>query len=464
MIEKNILLEVIDTALSEGGDYAEVFIEKSHLNSIKMIGGDVEEARSGTDYGLGLRIFNNFNGIYAYTNNTERDNLLKVARNTARALKAERIMSPNRLEPAREMNNHLIKIRPDKVSQSDKLDLMKRADQVASNYDDSIKQTVINYFDKNQKITFINSEGDYVNDERVRTRLAISAVASINGEKQTGFYAPGAHMGFEFYDTIDIEEYAEEAARIAATMIKADYAPAGKMPVVIDNGFGGVIFHEACGHSLEATSVAKKTSVFADRVGDQIASEVVTAIDDGTIPNAWGSQNFDDEGIPMQKNVLIKDGILQGYLVDRLNGRRMGAEPTGSGRRESYKYAPTSRMTNTYIAPGESSKDDIINSVDYGLYASKMGGGSVDPSTGQFNFNVQEGYLIRDGKIAEPVRGATLIGKGEDILKKIDMVGDNLAHEQGMCGSISGAVPTNVGQPMIRVSELTVGGREGGQS
>ncbi|MFW6300913.1 MAG: TldD/PmbA family protein [Bacillota bacterium] len=464
MIDKNVLLEVIDAALSEGGDYAEVFVEKSYLNSIKMIGGDIEEAKSGADYGLGLRIFDGFNGIYAYTNNTDRNNLLKVARNTSKALKSERIMSPDNLEPVREMNNHLIKIRPDRVNQSDKLDLMKRANQVASNYDETIKQTVINYFDKNQEITFINSEGDHVQDDRVRTRLAISAVASIGGEKQTGFYAPGAHMGFEFYDTIDIEEYAEEAARIAATMIKADYAPAGKMPVVIDNGFGGVIFHEACGHSLEATSVAKKTSVFADRVGEQIASKVVTAIDDGTIPNAWGSQNFDDEGIPMQKNVLIKDGILQGYLVDRLNGRRMNAEPTGSGRRESYKYAPTSRMTNTYIAPGQSSKEEIINSVDYGLYASKMGGGSVDPSTGQFNFNVQEGYLIRDGKIAEPVRGATLIGKGEDILKKIDMVGDNLAHEQGMCGSISGAVPANVGQPMIRVSELTVGGREGGQS
>ncbi|MGM0419405.1 MAG: TldD/PmbA family protein [Bacillota bacterium] len=463
MIDKSLLTQVLDESLASGGDYAEIFVEKSVSNSIKMIGGAVDEANSGTDYGLGLRIFDKYNSIYAYTSNTDKGTLLHLAQKASNALQGGRNLQVKSSEAKRSLNNHLIKIAPDQVNQQDKLDLMKLAYNTASNYDDLIQQVVINYFDKNQDILFINSEGDYVTDTRVRTRLAISAVAALGDEKQTGSFAPGAHMGFEFYDQVDIKEYAREAARIATTMIKADYAPGGRMPVIIDNGFGGVIFHEACGHSLEATSVAKNTSVFADRLGDQIASDLVTAIDDGTIPNSWGSQNFDDEGLEMQKNVLIKDGILQGYLVDRLNGRRMNMDPTGSGRRESYKYAPTSRMTNTFIAAGESSVGDIINSVDYGLYASKMGGGSVDPSTGEFNFNVQEGYLIKAGKIAEPVRGATLIGKGEDILKKIDMVGDNLAHEQGVCGSISGAVPTNVGQPMIRVSELTVGGRKGGE-
>ena len=231
------------------------------------------------------------------------------------------------------------------------------------------------------------------------------------------------------------------------------------MPVVIDNEFGGVIFHEACGHSLEATSVAKGTSEFTGKLGEMIASPCVTAVDDATIPHGWGSQNIDDEGMPTQKNILIENGILKGYLIDRFNARRMEAIPTGSGRRESYQLAPTSRMSNTYIANGEYSCQEIIASVDEGLYAKKLGGGSVDPATGEFNFAVLEGYLLKDGKIQNPVRGASLIGKGSEILKRIDMVGDNLAFGTGMCGSESGSVPAFVGQPMIRVSAMTVGGK-----
>jgi TldD protein len=231
------------------------------------------------------------------------------------------------------------------------------------------------------------------------------------------------------------------------------------MPVVLNGGFGGVIFHEACGHSLEATSVAKGNSVFAGKLGEKIASDVVTAIDDGTIPGEWGSINIDDEGFPGRKNILIENGILKGYMVDRLNGRRMGHEPTGNSRRQSYKYAPTSRMTNTYIASGRATLEEIIASLPNGLFARKMGGGSVNPVTGEFNFAVSEGYLIKNGKIDTPVRGATLIGKGSDVLLRIDMVGDTVELGQGVCGSASGGVPVNVGQPVIRVSEMTVGGR-----
>ncbi|HBN83654.1 MAG TPA: peptidase C69, partial [Clostridiales bacterium] len=216
-----------------------------------------------------------------------------------------------------------------------------------------------------------------------------------------------------------------------------------------------------CGHGLEATSVAKGNSVFAGKLGQKVANEKVTAIDDGTIPNAWGSTNIDDEGTPTQRRVLIENGILKGYMVDILNGKRMNAESTGSGRRQNFRYAPTSRMSNTYIAPGNDTFEDIIANTEYGLYAAKMGGGSVNPSTGEFNFSVGEGYLIKNGKIAEPVRGATLIGKGNEVIQRIDMVGDDLALGQGVCGSASGNVPTNVGQPVIRVSELIVGGRNG---
>lgn len=231
------------------------------------------------------------------------------------------------------------------------------------------------------------------------------------------------------------------------------------MPVAIDNGFGGVIFHEACGHALEATSVAPGTSVFAGKLGQQIAAPCVTAIDDGTMPNEWGSENIDDEGTPTTRLVLIENGILRNYMVDRLNGLKMGMAPTGSARRENYTFAPTSRMHNTFIAPGSDDEDEMIRTMGDGLYAAQMGGGSVNTATGEFNFAVQEGYLVRDGKIASPVRGASLIGKGEQILMRIDRVGRHMTMGQGMCGSLSGSVPTNVGQPTIRVSSLTVGGK-----
>ena len=244
-------------------------------------------------------------------------------------------------------------------------------------------------------------------------------------------------------------------------MLHARECPSGKFPVVIGNGWGGVIFHEACGHQLEATSVAKGMSVFSGMKGEKIANECVTAYDDGSIPNEWGSNNLDDEGLKPRKNELIKDGILTGYLVDSFNGRRMNEPGNGCSRRQNYKFEPTSRMSNTYIANGKSTKEEIIAATKLGIYAVSFGGGSVDPSTGDFNFGCDEAYIIKDGKIGEPVRGATLVGNARDILKHIDMVGNDLAFGQGNCGSASGSVPVNVGQPTIRVDEIVVGGRGG---
>jgi len=313
--------------------------------------------------------------------------------------------------------------------------------------------------DVDHNILIANTEGVYARDRQIRTRLSISAVAELSGETQTGGFNPGARMGMELFETIDPKAVGEKAAKQAVTMVRAGYCPAGVMPVAIDNGFGGVIFHEACGHSLEASSVAYGRSQFAGKLGQKIANEKVTAIDDGTIPNAWGSFNFDDEGTPSRKNVLIENGVLKSYMVDRFNGRRMGMEPTGNARRQSYAYTPTSRMTNTYIAPGTDKNEDIIASMEYGLYCKEMGGGSVNPVTGEFNFAVNEGYIVRNGAVCEPVRGASLVGKGSEVIQNIDMVGKDLAMGQGMCGSSSGSVPTNVGQPLIRVSSITVGGR-----
>jgi TldD protein len=311
-----------------------------------------------------------------------------------------------------------------------------------------------------QRVLIANTDGLYTTDRRAYSRIANMAVASDGTENQTGFDAPGRLSGFECYGSvIDVEASARAAAERAVLMLHARNCPSGRMTVAIDNGFGGVIFHEACGHSLEATSVAKGDSEFAGRLGERIANPKVTAVDDGTLPGEWGSLGVDDEGIPARKNVLIENGVLKSYLIDRMGGLRMGMPPTGSSRRESYLYAPTSRMTNTFIERGSDRDEDIIASIDDGLYAKKMGGGSVNPATGEFNFAVAEGYLVKGGKITEPVRGASLIGKGSEILLAIDMVGRNLALAQGMCGSVSGAVPTNVGQPMLRVREITVGGR-----
>jgi TldD protein len=289
--------------------------------------------------------------------------------------------------------------------------------------------------------------------------MAVNAIASAGGENQSGSASPGRGMGLEVFELFPPKEIGVSAAKQAITNLTADYCPAGQMTVAIENGFGGVIFHEACGHSLEATSVGTGRSQMCGKLGQKIANEKVTAIDDGTIPNAWGSVNIDDEGHPTQKNILIENGILKSYMIDRLGSRRMGMPMSGNGRRESYLYEPTSRMTNTYIANGPDKNEDIIASIEYGLYAKSMGGGSVNPLTGAFNFAVNEGYIVRNGKICEAVRGASLVGTGSQILQDIDMVCQNLDTAQGMYGSASGSVPTDVGQPLIRVSKITVGGR-----
>lgn len=462
MIEKNLAYDVLTSALSAGGSFAEIFIEKNLKNSISLINGNVEKSLSGIDFGLGLRIFNGEKVIYSYTNDISRDKLIEMASQAASAIK-----NSNRLSIADFTNydfenwNNVndVKILPYEISKKQIVEILKSASAAASDYDSKITQTSVGYMDSIQDVLIINSEGLWVSDRRVRTRASVNAVASSESEKQTGYFGPGALMGFEFYENINLDDIAREASRSAVTMLNAKPCPSGKMPVVIDNGFGGVIFHEACGHGLEASAISKKASVFTGKIGEKIASEKVTAVDDGTIQNAWGSSNIDDEGNKTKRNVLIENGVLKSYLVDRFNGDKIGMETTGSSRRQSYKYIPVSRMTNTFIERGTDKKEDIISQVDYGIYAKYMGGGSVNPASGEFNFAVNEAYIIRNGKIEEPVRGATLIGKGSEILMDIDMVSDNLALAEGMCGASSGSIPTCVGQPMIRVKSITVGGR-----
>lgn len=460
MIGRDIIKEVLGKALSTGGDFAEVFIEDTERSSLGLVNGQIETAVSGRDFGIGIRIFKGLRSIYAYTNDISKEGLLKTAKNAVLALGDIKEDVPVDFIERVNMNIHPILYVPKGINMVKKASKLKEAYSAAKDYSNEILQVMVSYADVDQKIMIANSEGLFTEDRRIRTRFAVQSIANDGKENQTGYDAPGKSMGFEIFDVVDAAECGREASRIAVTMLHAPLCPSGEMPVAIDNGFGGVIFHEACGHSLEATAVAKGNSEFANKLGQKIASDKVTAIDDGTIPNAWGSINIDDEGNKTRKNVLIENGVLKGYMIDRLNGKRMGMAATGSSRRQSYKFAPTSRMTNTYIAGGNDENEAIISSIPYGLYAKKMGGGSVNPVTGQFNFAVLEGYLVKNGKIDIPVRGATLIGKGSEILLKIDMVGKNVDMAAGMCGSISGNVPTNVGQPLIRVLEITVGGRE----
>lgn len=459
MLDKRLLEDVLARTMSTGADFAEIFVDYTRNNNINMIGGRVDSITDSTVSGVGIRAFLGLRSVSASTTDLTREGLMLCADNVAGAIsegKEEiKIHLTSRIFP----NIHPVKIVPDTEFKSVKIDLLKRAYFAAKEYDPAIVQVSASLLDVDHRIQIANSEGLFTEDRQIRTRMYVSAIAERDGQRSNGRCSPGRRMGLEVFDIFQPENIAREAAREAMVKLTADYAPGGKMTVAIENGFGGVIFHEACGHSLEATSVAKGTSQMCGKLGQQIANPKVTAIDDGTIPNAWGSINIDDEGTPSQRNVLIENGILKTYMIDRFNGRRMGMASTGSARRQSYEYEPTSRMTNTMICNGPDRNEDIIASIEYGLYAAKMGGGSVNPMTGAFNFAVEEGYMVRNGKICEAVKGASLIGTGSEILHEIDMVGQNLATGQGMCGSNSGSIPTDVGQPLIRVHSITVGGR-----
>jgi TldD protein len=460
MLNKSIIEDIFNIAISNGGDFAEVFIEDNFNTEIATVGGHIEKGMSGRDYGIGIRIFNGLNSIYVYTNDLSKDNLIQITKRASKSINRNKKNLVMNFDKLVEPNIHPYSILPSQRKLSKKVELMKRATSAAQNYADEISQVTVNYLDQEQNVLIANTEGVFVEDNRIRTRMLILAAAEYGGQIETGYMGPGGLMGLEFYDTINIEDYAKEAARTAKTMVHADYSPAGTMPVVVDNGFGGLMFHEACGHSLEASSVAKGISVFSNKIGEKIGSDIVTLVDDGSITNAWGSLGVDDEGKRTQKNVLIENGILKSYMIDKLNGRRMGTESTASGRRQSYRFEPTSRMTNTYIDNGTSTKEEIIANTEYGLFAKYINAGSVIPATGDFNFSLSEAYLIEKGKITKPVKGATLIGNGSKILRDVDMVGNNLQIGQGYCFASSGAIFIGAGQPTIRVKSMTVGGRE----
>ena len=455
------VIDILNVALATGGDYSELYFEDTLSKSLVLENGVVSKVQTSNIYGCGIRIFKKDKCVYGYTNDVSYENLTKLANKLKDSFEGTQEHEVKSLRTLRSKKINQPKVPFNSIGLDKQIALLKEAYKEAKDYDPRIVKVDVSYNYKTQNVTIYNSDGKIAKDSRTRGRCYIMAIAAKPGAMQTGGKGPGAQRGFDFFEEIDLKGIAKDAARAAITMLDADECPSGEMPVVIDNGFGGVIFHEACGHGLEASSVSKNLSVFSGKKGQKVASDIVNAYDDGTIDGAWGSGNFDDEGNKTRKNQLIKNGVLTSYLVDNFNGRAMNEKGNGACRRESYKYQPTSRMSNTFIGNGTSTKEEIIAATKFGLYAASLGGGSVNPTTGDFNFAVQEGYLIEDGKITKPVKGATLIGNGASILFNIDMIANNLKRDQGMCGASSGSIPADVGQPTIRVKSILVGGTGG---
>lgn len=459
-INETLAKEILEVALSTGGDFAEVYMEKTTNEVLRLHSGKLSTANVSKVKGAAIRIIKGELEVNSSITDCTYENLLKAAKTLAGSFNDKKHVE---VQPFVEKKVELV-VSPKNVRGNDisrEVNLLKTASDTIYAYSKEIVQVICNLTKTEKRIFVFASDSTWQTDYRCNTRLSCQAVASDGKEMETGFDSFGRNQGMEMFDDFDVVPFAKQVAHDAVEMLHAEPMQGGEMPVVINNGFGGVILHEACVHGLEATSVAKGMSVFCNKLGQKVASDIVNAVDDGTNLNAWGSINVDDEGTPSKCNVLIENGILKSYLVDKRNSKKMNHPITGSSRRESYKYQTTSRMTNTYFLNGKSTFDEIIKSTEKGLFAEKMGGRSVNPATGEFNFAVQVGYMIENGKITKPVKGATLVGSGKDVLLHIDMIGDNLSCGYGMCGSMSGSVPTIVGQPTIRVSKMTVGGKGG---
>ena len=459
-INETLAKEILEVALSTGGDFAEVYMEKTTNEVLRLHSGKLSTANVSKVKGAAIRIIKGELEVNSSITDCTYENLLKAAKTLAGSFNDKKHVE---VQPFVEKKVELV-VSPKNVRGNDisrEVNLLKTASDTIYAYSKEIVQVICNLTKTEKRIFVFASDSTWQTDYRCNTRLSCQAVASDGKEMETGFDSFGRNQGMEMFDDFDVVPFAKQVAHDAVEMLHAEPMQGGEMPVVINNGSGGVILHEACVHGLEATSVAKGMSVFCNKLGQKVASDIVNAVDDGTNLNAWGSINVDDEGTPLKCNVLIENGILKSYLVDKRNSKKMNHPITGSSRRESYKYQTTSRMTNTYFLNGKSTFDEIIKSTEKGLFAEKMGGGSVNPATGEFNFAVQVGYMIENGKITKPVKGATLVGSGKDVLLHIDMIGDNLSCGYGMCGSMSGSVPTIVGQPTIRVSKMTVGGKGG---
>ncbi len=460
MIDDDVLERVLGAALRTGGEFAEVFASDWQGTGVGLDDGRIEQLSTGRSRGAGIRVVRGDTTGFAHTADVTENGLLAAARAAAEAASQggggarvvalsespRRVVSPVDVDPAT-------------VSKSAKVELLRRVDEAARSTGAAIAQVSAGYSDGRTRILVANSDGLLARDERVRTLLRVSAVANGDTGMQTGFDSVGHTMGFELFDKVQVEDVARTAAQRALTKLKARPAPSGSLPVVIKAGSGGVLFHEACGHGLEADLVAKGASVYRGKVGELVASPLVTLVDDGTMTHEWGAIAIDDEGHPSQYNVLIENGVLTDYMWDYLRARKERRPQSGNGRRQSYKDLPMVRMTNTYVLNGAEDPDDIIRDTAHGVYVAHLGGGSVNTATGDFVFGMTEAYMIENGEITEPLREGNLIGNGPQVLRDIDRLGNDFAMgNPGTCGKDGQGVPVGDGQPTLRVAALTIGG------
>jgi len=458
MLDSDLLLKVLKKALSSGGEYSEIFVEHKKPFFIQIEDDKIEKMITGVDYGTGIRLIHKGKSVYACSNDLSGESLVRAASELSRAAPVTTTDSTIDLRTKTPSVSFDIRLFPENIPVEKKIALVRRVNSVARGFDHRIRQVSVIYSDSIQKVQIATSDGTLAEDERVHTLTVIQVITADAGIIQTGYESVGGFIGFELFDEIDIEDLSLRAAKRAVMMLTARRAPGGRMPVVISSEAGGTMIHEAIGHGLEADLAQQGLSVYSKKMGQQVASPVITVIDDSTIPQKRGSFRFDDEGTTSQKTVLVENGILKSYMYDNLTAMKDGAKSTGNGRRQSYQHRPIPRMTNIFIAPGEISPEKIISSVEYGLFVKKMGGGQVNTITGDFVFGVQEGYLINRGKIEEPVRGATLAGNGPGVLRSIDMVGSDLGFSIGTCGKDAQGVPVSDAMPTVRIPEMVVGG------
>jgi TldD protein len=457
LLDQGVAERVLARALANGGRFAEVFAERRRGQTMSIDESRIEGVQSGAEEGAGVRVVDGGTTYFAHVDGLDPADLERAAGEAAAALRAER-HEPRPLQ-AREVTPLPIERRPEDVAAARKAELLRELDERARAKGAEIAQVSAFYAEARREVTVASSDGLFTGDDRTRTRIAVQTVAQRGSTVETGAETLGAHRGFELLED-DPGEIAEQAAAKALTLLDAVPAPSGSMPVVVGGGFGGVLFHEMTGHGLEADHIQKGASVYVGKLGEQVAQPLLNAYDDGRLPNEWGSDAIDDEGQPTQKTQVIEEGRLTSYLYDHLTAERAGVESTGNGRRESFRHLPLPRMTNTYIAPGDATPEEMIAEVERGFYAVSFGGGQVDPATGDFVFGVSEGYLIEGGQVTRPCRGATMIGNCLDALAAIDAVGSDFFMKTGICGKGGQKVPVGTGQGHVRVGAMTVGGTE----
>jgi len=459
VIETPVLERVLGEALRHGGDFAEVFAEDRVTSSAMLDDGRVEELSSGRDRGAGIRVVVGETTGFAHTADLSETGLIRAAEAASAVAQGG---SGTTSVAVGGLHEDGARREPGSgagpASKSDSLALLRRADEAGRSAGGAISQVQAGYGGSKRQVLIANSEGLLARDEQVRTRFSVSCVAEGDTGLQTGFESAARTVGFELFDEVSVEELAELAARRALSKLSARPAPSGEVPLVLAGGSGGILFHEACGHGLEADHIVKDASVYVGQVGKQVASPSVTLVDDGTVGSEWGTFGFDDEGRPAQRNVLIDHGVLTEYLWDYLRARKEGRRSSGNGRRQSYQHLPMVRMTNTFLLPGEEDPDEIVAQTPHGVYVAKLGGGQVNTTTGDFVFGTTEAYLIEDGRITEPLRDANLIGNGPEILRRIDAVATDFAMTPGTCGKDGQSVPVGCGQATLRITGVTIGG------